>query len=126
MHNPVTNVAHKPNSRTFLSGPISRWVDVPTSGRNPTSTSTPHEAASTPSAPPAIEMNEDFREHLARQPGSARAERQAHREIPLSCGRAREEETREIGASHHQEHGDDCQHRPHRFAVPIAKFGQAG
>ena len=63
---------------------------------------------------------------LARQTGSACAERQADREIALPRGRARQKQTREVGAADHQQHADDRQHRLHRLAVPIAEFGKAG
>ena len=78
----------------------------------------PHDAASTPSAPPASEMRSvSERTWRASRVRLAPSARQTET-IPLPGGRTRKKQTGEIGASEHQQHGDDpsiaCTGLPYR------------
>ena len=105
MARPVSIDAARVNSRTFRSDRICRSVDAPNPGRNATSASTPHQAASTPSAPPATEMRSVSESSWRARRRSAGPEREAHRQIALPRCRPRQKEAREVRAPEHQQHG---------------------
>ena len=54
-------------------------------------------------------------EHLANQPAAAGADRQAHRDLPPPCRRARQQHAGDVGARDRQHQRDDAhQHRHER------------